>query len=347
MTNAVETRKTRWRRFMRPDAPAGFLYIIREPMQEDGMPPVVRPSSPDRKAWMAHIRWQYDYIRRRTEWWDDDLVPYINMITGTEIFAEAFGSPVHRPDNDMPFALPCVATAAQAAKLKISELSTSTAARVFEMADELRREFGPEPVMRLADLQSPMDVASLIWDKNTLYGAMLETPEAVKELSEKVKRFMIAFLDEWFRRYGTSVIAHWPEYYMEKCISFSVDEVGAVSPAMFDRFFADELNELSARYGGIGVHCCAFARHQWGKFRDLKGLRLMNLSKWSTIEEVTSFFPSVVHWHNWVPEGPIERWGEQIPPKAKLVFEVPVPDRAKAVEAAAKLTALRERLYPG
>ncbi|MEK7476548.1 MAG: uroporphyrinogen decarboxylase family protein [Candidatus Coatesbacteria bacterium] len=345
--NAVGTRIGRWRKFMNPASPPGFLYIVREPMQEAGMPPAVRPSHPDRAAWMAHIRWQYDYLRRRTGWWDDDFVPYLNLMTGTEIFAEAFGCVVHRPADDMPFALACVSTPAQAAKLRVPELSTSTAARIFDMADELRREFGTEPLLRLADLQSPMDVTSLIWDKNTLYGAMLETPEAVKELSGKVKRFMTAFLDEWFRRYGTTVVAHYPDYVMERCVSFSVDEVGAVSPAMFDEFFADELNELSDRYGGLGVHCCANAKHQWGKFRRLRGLRFVNIGVWSDIREVAAAFPSVLHWHNWRPEGPVETWGEKLPPDTRIVLEVWAPGRAQAADLAGRLAALRQELSPG
>lgn len=214
----VEARKERWRRIMSPDSPPGFVFIVREP-GEAAASAAVLPNPGNRAKWLDLIRRTYDYQLRRMREFDDDLVPHLNMITGTEIFAEAFGCPVHRPADNMPFALPAVGNAGEAAKLRVPELSASSVAPLFGMADKLRGEFGPAAVFRLPDLQSPMDVASLIWDKNTLYDAMLEEPEAVKELAGKVKLFMESFLDEWFRRYGTSCVAHYPDYYMEKCIS--------------------------------------------------------------------------------------------------------------------------------
>lgn len=54
----------------------------------------------------------------------------------------------------------------------------------------------------LPDVQTPMDIAALIWDKNYFFAAMIEEPEAVKELAHKVSRLYFAFFDEWFRRYG-------------------------------------------------------------------------------------------------------------------------------------------------
>ena len=69
----------------------------------------------------------------------------------------------------------------------------------------------------------------------------------------------------------------------------------------------------------------------------------MNLGKWSTIEEVTGFFPGIAQWHNWVPDGPVETWGAQLPPQAKLVFEVVASDRAQAADLAGRLQRLRDR----
>ncbi len=94
---------------------------------------------------------------------------------------------------------------------------------------------------RMPDIQSPMDIAALIWVKSDFYIAMIEEPEAVRELAEKVRCLLTAFLDEWFRRYGTGYVAHFPTYWMEGGLTLSEDEVGAVNPAMFDTFFLPEL----------------------------------------------------------------------------------------------------------
>ena len=146
-----------------------------------------------------------------------------------------------------------------------------------DIADELRRRAGPDALMRLIDVQSPMDIAALVWDKNTFYAALIESPAAVKELAGRVKELLVAFLDRWFARYGGAFMAHYPQYYMSRGLTLSEDEVGAVSPEMFDALFLPELADLSARYDGLGMHCCANARHQWEGFKRIPDLRLLNL----------------------------------------------------------------------
>jgi len=162
-------------------------------------------------------------------------------------------------------------------RIKTPELGSTPLTMLFEIADELRRRAGKNALIKLVDIQSPMDIAALIWDKNDFYSALIYAPEAVMELSVKVKELLTAFLDEWFNRYGVEFIAHYPSYYMPKGITLSEDEVGSVSPQMFVEYFLPELEELSNRYGGLGMHCCANARHQWENFKKIPNLRLLNL----------------------------------------------------------------------
>ena len=81
---------------------------------------------------------------KKAELVDDDRVPYLSNVTGTEIFAEAFGCKVHRPEDNMPFALPLVRSAAEADKITVPDLSTSSLAYLFDIADELYRRGGPQ-----------------------------------------------------------------------------------------------------------------------------------------------------------------------------------------------------------
>lgn len=215
-------------------------------------------------------------MSRKAELVDDDRVPYISNLTGTEVFAEAFGCKVHRPDDNNPFALPLVHSATEADAIKTPDLSRSSLAYLFEISDELRRRGGPDAVMKPVDMQSPMDIVALIWDKADLFCAMIETPDVVKGLAFKVRTLLAEFFDEWTKRYGTTFVAHYPDYVMHGGITMSVDEVGAVNPEMFREFFRDELAVLSEHFGGLGLHCCADARHQWENFRDLPGLKVMN-----------------------------------------------------------------------
>ena len=84
----------------------------------------------------------------------DDRVPSLHIATGTEIFAEAMGCPVHYPLDTNPFALPCVESAAVAAKLKTPRWEDTRLAILFKMADELHQRAGSGVVFRMPDIQS-------------------------------------------------------------------------------------------------------------------------------------------------------------------------------------------------
>ena len=157
------------------------------------------------------------------------------------------------------------------------KLEDSTLMYYFDIADELHRFGGEDAILRIVDIQDPIGIAGILWDKAELLYTMLEDPECVHELTDKIYTLLTAFLDEWFRRYGKRFVAHYPHYVMNSGISVSVDEVGLVSPALFREFFADNLNKLSERYGGIGIHCCALSEHQFENFSKIQGLKLMNI----------------------------------------------------------------------
>ena len=146
--------------------------------------------------------------------------------------------------------------------------------------------------------------------------AMVEAPEAVIGLAQKIKTLQIHFLDEWFRRYGKGFVAHYPDYYLPQGASMSVDEIGAVNERMFERFFLPELADLAERYGGLGVHSCANNCHQWENFKRIPGLKFLNINP-----PIPSFFflacriltpphrsmPIIMLWHPVNLEYPIPR----------------------------------------
>ena len=202
----------------------------------------------------------------------------------------------------------------------------------------------------LSNVQSPMDIVALIWDKADLFAAMIDTPDAVSALAEKVRALLVAFFDEWFRRYGTTFVAHYPDYVMNGGITMSVDEVGAVSDELFRTFFRDELSALSKHFGGIGIHCCADARHQWGNFRDLPGLKLINHNLPPT-RQAQEYLPDALRFYGtkvaqmpigWTPDGPPESWPAQFPEGSRVVFEVQAEDMDRAAAIAERLQGVRE-----
>lgn len=332
-------------------APFMFHVDFRLPEWDDRLPaPAPALLWPTRAKDRIERRWaEYELMCWKAALVDDDRVPYLCNLTGTEVFAEAFGCRVHRPDDTNPFALPFVHTAAEADAVKLPDLSTSSLAYLFDIADELCRRGGPQAVTKPVDIQSPMDIVALIWDKSDLFIAMLETPEAVRALAGKVRKLIGAFFVEWFRRYGTTFVAHYPDYVMHGGITMSVDEVGAVSDEMFREFFTDELTSLSRQFGGLGIHCCADARHQWGNFREIPGLKLINhnappsrVARDYILDSLRFYGRTVAQMpYGWMPAGKPETWPAQFPEGTRIVFEVQAKDATQAAALAARLQECR------
>ena len=337
-SSTIKERIDRWNAFRALDPSVKHINLIN---YGQGAPkqPHLWPSK--KKERVDFIVNSFHFQSEEAEWLDDDKIPHLNFLSGTEIFAEAFGSKIHRAEDNMPFALPVVQNASDASKLKIPDLFNSTLAFQFELADEVIAKSGKQ-ITRLPDIQSPMDIAALIWEKTDFYIAMIEEPEAVKELAAEVRVLLTAFLDEWFKRYGTSYIAHYPHYYMEGGMTLSEDEIGAVSTGMYDEFFLPELEYLSNRYGGIGIHCCANSRHQWDGFLKIPNLKLINLIQPADIiaEAYPIFHGICPQWHYYSTiSAPFYEIEKQFP-DTHLVLETTAASKDEAIKLAEYLKML-------
>ena len=307
--DAIQKRKQRWTDLYAKKHGRGAVIMLGRGY---GPRPLPYPENKDKR--IEYSLNAYNIQMESLEYTDDDLVPFVSPYTGTEVFAAAFGCAVSYPAGDMPFALPLVRTPQEAAKLAFPDPKNSPpTAEIFEIADRLK-EAAPGALMQLPDIQSPLDVAALIWNKEDFFAAMHEDPAAVSELVSMTEKFLMEFLDLWYARYGTEFIAHHPDYYMPYGITFSEDEVGAISPGMFERFSLGSLNRLADRYGLTGMHCCADSLHQWENFKSIKNLALINLNLTHTPEyfgQAYEYFEDhCVQMHSApVPDGLWEREG--------------------------------------
>lgn len=285
MNDIIDRRKQNWVDFYDMDSPVNRLIVVDYTKDFPQRPPLWWEKQKEREEW-AYQR--YMMQMENMEKLPDNTVPYLCMITGTEIFAEAFGCPVHKPENDNPFAMPLIKDVSEWHKIKVPRLEDTNLIRLFDMADHLKARVGKDALLSLPDIQTPIDVAALIWEKSDFYASMFEEEPAVKELSCMIKEFMFTFLDEWFRRYGKEFIAHYPEYYMPSGITVSEDEIGIVSSDMYKEYFQEELHEFATRYGAIGIHCCATSDHQWENLRQVPNLKVLNLCAMRRIPKTRS-----------------------------------------------------------
>ena len=338
----IEDRINRWRQLYNSNPKKTIVrYIINYPGPADDVPILSAANRQARVDWAKRL---YEWQIHNFNSYEDDSLPYLFALSGTEIFAECFGCKIVYPNNSRPFALPFIFDSAGAGRLKTPNLEDTPLILLFEMVDELKRFAGDTALVKLSDIQCPIDVTALIWDKNELFLAMVDEPEAILELAEKVRELQICFLDEWFKRYGVNYIAHCPDYYIEEGITMSVDEIGSVSPEMFRQFFRDEINILSRRYGGVGIHSCANSIKQWENLRQIENLKVLNLHReWEQLREAFVFFRdtcaqmhSRADGQNIMPGGPNS---SLLPDKSRVVLTVQARDYDHARKLATQYAA--------
>jgi hypothetical protein len=324
----IERRKQRWIDFYRLDGKKQFLLMAEYPKRVP-MPPLWYENSEKRIDWALR---SWENAMEDMPLVCDDCVPSLHVATGTEIFAEAMGCPVHYPRDSPPFALPCVNNSAEAAKLKTPRWEDTRLAVLFEMADKMKKQAGADAVLRMPDIQSPLDIAALVWKKISFYPAMIEEPNAIHDIVMKIKDLLTGFLDAWFARYGIAYVSHFPENYMQGGICLSEDEIGAISPSMFCEYVFPSLKELSLRYNGLSMHCCADSERQWENLKTIPGLKLINLYRpiesgkngWKTFANTCAQYP--------VPcgSGEMDSWPAQYPPGAHTVLTIEATSRDEA-----------------
>lgn len=239
---------------------------------------ILSRGSVEDRAQMAKKRFLFD--RECMETIGDNRVPMLHCWSGTEVFAAAYGCRVHRPQDSNPFALPAVSAADEADKLKEPDIFAGSLGEVFALADRLAELCGDEYPVRICDVQSPFDVAALIWKKEAFFLALVESPEAVHRLLKKVTKTMTEFIKAFRDRYREVCLVHHPDLWMppESGICLSEDDVGSISPECFEEFCLPYLKQLSEEFGGISMHSCAKSQYQWDGFLKLPGLRYLNLS---------------------------------------------------------------------
>ena len=268
-----------------------------------------------------------------------DDVPCAALITHTGVFASAFGCAVHEFAGSNPAALPSVASAQEADKLAEPDvLSVPMLARFFELATLVRAELGPDVPLSMPDLQSAFDIAAIIWNKEDLFMALIEDPDSVHRLVAKTHRLLKSFLSLFQREFQNYNPLHCPQGAWAPphlgC-SVSEDEVGSMSAAMFEEFSLPTLIDLSETFGGLFMHCCAKADHQYESFKKIPNLRGINrvFQEPGPRPAIEAFSGQTVFNVAWTPEAKINELLDMARPDTRFLFNLdPLPiDEAKVV----------------
>ncbi|MFH0795830.1 MAG: uroporphyrinogen decarboxylase family protein [Candidatus Omnitrophota bacterium] len=283
------------------------------------------------KNWLSWAVTNYESKVKILELFQDDSVPYVNLNTNTGVFASAFGCCLHVYKEDTAAcAMPMVETAEEADRLPEPDLNAPAIERFFELANFLRYELGKEVPISVPDVQSPFDIAALVWKKENMMTALYERPDSVLRLVEKCLQLLKIFLRTFIREFPNCNLCHCPTAWAppEFGVWLSEDEAGSISSEMFVKFCLPSLVALSREFGGMFIHCCANADHQYGNFRRIPNLRGLNryLPKQSGGPRavIEAFSEKTVIMPPFENEQKVYEWLDMALPNTRFLFNLPV-----------------------
>jgi len=232
------------------------------------------------KNWVPWVVQNYENRMKFLEEVGHDDVPYACLLTHTGVFASAFGCKIYDFEGSLPAALSSISSTEEADKLTVPDvLGVPMLARFFELASLVRAELGPDVPMGVPDLQSPFDIAAIVWKKEDMFTAMIEDPDSVHRFVAKTHRLLKDFLFLFRNEFPNHNPIHCPVGAWAPpnlgC-SLSEDEAGSMSVEMFEEFCLPSLVDLSETFGGMFMHCCAKADHQYKSFKKIPNLRAIN-----------------------------------------------------------------------
>jgi hypothetical protein len=116
---------------------------------------------------------------------------------------------------------------------------------------------------------------------------------------------------------------------------FSNDECGVLSVCMFEEFCLPEIIDISQTFGGLGMHCCADAEHQFESFK-----KIPNFYAFNRVSAKKGFMPlierftevnSPVNVLAWIPEDDITQLIKNANSNGRFIFNLvdATPEEAK------------------
>jgi len=218
-----------------------------------------------------------DRLNRMPFWdWTPEPTRFVDK-SSTVIFPLALGCKRVEIEEGKEWFEPMITDPAHVSALKLPDVHAGRTGEILRAVEAMVRDESEWYRIRSVDIQSPLGVAELIWDKS-FYVALIETPEAVHELLDKITTFIIAFVKALRRIGGTRMNGCgfpgiWSDH---EGVMVSDDTMSLVSPAMHREFSLAYLQRLADACGPLYYHSCTWRQPYFDNIRRLHPVRTLN-----------------------------------------------------------------------
>ena len=145
-------------------------------------------------------------------------------------------------------------------------------------------------------------------------------------LAGKCARLFKKFITELRKEFPNLNPCHCPNVWAPPEMGpwLSNDECGVVSTLVFEEIMLPELVDLAETFGGLGMHCCAAAEHQFASFKKIPNFYGFNRCKaqrgFTPIFEHLGGLEGPTHTLSWLAEEEIAELRAKAPAGTRFVF---------------------------
>jgi hypothetical protein len=207
----------------------------------------------------ASLEWQLGGLKKSMEY-KADVPNFLTPWYGIGTVASAFGADYIWKEKQAPAIRPKFSSVKEALNYTPEAVSQTRIGRhTLDMIDYFLDKTGGRVPMSLTDTQSPLNIAGNIVEMTSFFIEMLDDPQAVKMLLDRLAELLVEFTHEQIKRIGSALAR--PGHGYSSCRSFeglgmSDDNALMISSKQYLELVAGAVELAGKPFGGPTFHSC-------------------------------------------------------------------------------------------
>ncbi len=212
--------------------------------------------------------------------YEADIPNFLEPWYGIGTAAAAFGIDYCWEEGQAPAIRPAFATVAEALACKTRPIKETACGRhTLDMISFFLEKTGGQLPISLCDMQSPLNVVCNMVDSTAIYLAMMDDPDAVRALLDKVAGLILNFAAEQTALLGQTLVSPghgFPSSGLFSSTGLSDDNIVMLSNEMYSDLAAPSFNRISVECCGASFHSCGDWAGKMDTVKQIDGLFMVD-----------------------------------------------------------------------
>jgi hypothetical protein len=225
------------------------------------------------------LEWQLGGLKKSMEF-KADVPNFLEPWYGIGTVASAFGADYIWKEKQAPAIRPKFGSVKEAlGYTPVAVSQTHIGRHTLEMIDYFLDKTGGRVPMSLTDTQSPLNIACNIVEMTSFFIEMLDNPQAVKTLLNRLAELLVEFTHEQIRHIGDALARPGHGYSSCRCfegLGMSDDNALMISGQQYLELAAPASEHAGKPFGGSTFHSCGNWSDKVETVKKIAGLRMVD-----------------------------------------------------------------------